>query len=52
MLERLFYIQAYECRMCGHRSHVARRPLAATKQFLMSRYFVRITNGPGPRKQS
>jgi len=51
-LERLLYVQSYECRMCGHRSHIARRPLAATKQFLMSRYFVRMTNGPGSRKES
>jgi hypothetical protein len=51
-LERLFYIQSYECRMCGHRSHVPRRPFAAAKQFLISRHIVRITNGPDSRNES
>jgi hypothetical protein len=45
-LERVLFVHSYECRMCGHRSHMARRPWAATLEFLTPRSSVRITDGP------
>ena len=37
-LERLLFSRLFECRMCGYRSTVRRRPIAVTMQFLFSRY--------------
>jgi hypothetical protein len=52
--ERILFRQSYECRMCGRRSHVARRLWAATLEFLTLtlRSSVRITDGPRERRNS
>ena len=38
LLERLLFSRLFECRMCGYRSLIHRRPIAATMQLLFSRY--------------
>ena len=51
-LERVLFTHTYECRACGDRSGVARRPLAGILGFFGSRSAVRIVNGPRTRRDS
>jgi len=45
-LERVFVAQAYECRACGDRSRIPRRPFSRILGFLASHQKVHIGNEP------
>jgi hypothetical protein len=51
-LEKVFFTHTYECRACGDRSRVARRPVAGILEFLGSSYSVPVVNGPRTPKDS
>ena len=51
-LERVLFTQTYECRACGGRSRVARRPVAGILRLFRSRYAVRTLNGLRSPKDS